>query len=115
MNNVIRPYANQNFDIRDFNFAAAQIYLFKFIKELLFKQLLLHRFNRLQNILKRSANAFKNHMKVKRKFLVILSDQWDKEIKKMRIWSKDVADVYKRYSLGACIRDFWKYPIHLTK
>lgn len=53
-------------------------------------------------------------MFVKKNTTAKFIEDWDKEAKKIKSWTKDIAEAYKKYSLGVYVKEFWKYPQFLT-
>lgn len=100
--------------MRAFNAKAARVFLSKFIGEFSQKRCLLAQLTKHHALIKHAAYSFKRHMFVKKKATAKLLEEWDKEAKKIKSWTKDIAEAYKRFSLGVYAKDFWKYPQLLT-
>lgn len=112
---MTRPYSNQKPEVRAFNHKAAQVFLTKFLKEFSQKKYLFARFSRHHELIKHSVYSLKRHMFVKKAVTTMFIDEWDKEARKIKSWTKDIAEAYKKFALGDYFRDFWKYPQYLTQ
>lgn len=108
------PYSNQKPDVREFNRKAAKVFLLKFLQEFTKKQHLLSQLSKHHALVKHAAYSLKRHMLVKKKETSKLLEEWDKEVKKIKSWTKDIAEAYKKYSLGTYIKEFWRFPQLLT-
>lgn len=66
-------------------------------------------------VIKHAVYSIKRHMFVKKRETSKFIDEWDKVLKKIKSWSKDIAEASKRYYLENYFREFWKYPHMVTQ